>query len=91
MTPQAQKIASFLKKIAGEGFNIDSSLFGGESKPFAQNTKGEGVMGKVTDFAKNVGAGLQRGHVGTVAGTGAASLLAGLLAYNLMKKKPSRR
>ncbi len=38
-------------------------------------------------FMSNVRAGLERGHVGTVAGVGAATLLAGVLTYNMLKKK----
>lgn len=92
VTTKTEKIAAFLKKIGEEvptsDALIDKSLVPGKPNlPFAQNTGGEGVIGKATDFGKNVLSGLGRGHVGTVAGVGGAAILAGLLAYNAMKKK----
>lgn len=46
-----------------------------------------GIKKEAPGFLSNVGAGLARGHVGTVAATGAAALLAGVLTYNMLKKK----
>lgn len=38
-------------------------------------------------FLSNLGAAYGRGHAGTIAATGAAALLAGVLTYNMLKKK----
>ena len=98
MTTPNSKLASFLKKIAEDAppiapgvesdSVIDKSLIpGNKNLPFTQHSGSPGVGGAVADFGSNVWEGLKRFHLGTVAGVGGASILAGLLAYNMMKKK----
>lgn len=63
---------------------------GGADRPGVADTAAArlGLKGKeAPGLMSNIGAGLARGHVGTVAATGAAALLAGVLTYNMLKKK----
>lgn len=99
--PTADEIASRHQEIAGShdpdqkalAANLQKGLLsGGMDNEGTRRAAGDmmGIKKDAPGMLDNYAAALKRGHTGAVAGTaaaGAAALLAGVLTYNMLKKK----